>query len=358
VTVGAARATVAVERRAHETSRVVEHGAELVVARLGQSLPGRQACLPQRLRTPDIPDPRNEALVEERVAQLAARVGGAETGHHLVEVGRIVEDVRPEVARRAVRQLEDGSAAEDREMAPAAQDEPGQAGGLRSGRDDPPAPVHAEVTAQDDPALETEQQVFPAGLDALEHTTVEALCDSGRLRPRMAGLDPESLADEHLQASGRAVQGVAFGHLGNNRPVGRFRSAVAGAVAAGVWAAQEPLDQRVFRYDYSDVALLGKFVMRGPRWRQVGLAVHMANGAVFGLAYHEARSRLRVDPQRLAIAMATGEHLTLFSLGALVDRFHPARGEPGLPPIFTKRAFAQATWRHLVFGWTLGKLAG
>ncbi len=173
----------------------------------------------------------------------------------------------------------------------------------------------------------------------------------------MTSVDLDTLTDEHLEACGRAVQGIAFGHLGNNRPVGKIRSVAAGAVAAGVWAAQEPFDQRIFRYDYSDVALLGKFVTRGPQWRHVGLGLHMANGAVFGLAYYEARKRLRVDPLRLAVGMATAEHLALFSLGALVDRYHPARGEPGLPPIFTKRAFAQATWRHAVFGWTLGKLA-
>ena len=37
-----------------------------------------------------------------------------------------------------------------------------------------------------------------------------------------------------------------------------LRSAVAGAAAAGVWGLQEPLDQRVFGHDYSDVAVLGR----------------------------------------------------------------------------------------------------
>jgi hypothetical protein len=139
--------------------------------------------------------------------------------------------------------------------------------------------------------------------------------------------------------------------------VGRLRSASAGAAAAAVWALQEPIDQRVFRYGYSDVALLGKSVTRGPGWWKGGFAIHVANGAAFGLAFEEARRRLDVDPRRLALGMALGEHLVLFSLGALVDRYHPARGEPGLPPIFTARAFAQATWRHALFGWVLGRLA-
>ena len=52
-----------------------------------------------------------------------------------------------------------------------------------------------------------------------------------------------------------------------------------------MWALQEPLDQRVFRCDYSDVALLGKAVIRGRGWRVAGFAIHLVNGAVFGLAF-------------------------------------------------------------------------
>jgi hypothetical protein len=141
--------------------------------------------------------------------------------------------------------------------------------------------------------------------------------------------------------------------------VGRLRSAAAGAAAAAVWAAQEPLDQRVLGYGYSDVAVLGKAVTRGAHWRTIGWAVHMANGAAFGLAFHEARARTDTAPRRLAVAMALGEHIALYPLTALVDRFHPARGEPGIPPLLTSpRAFAQATWRHALFGLVLGRLAG
>jgi len=139
--------------------------------------------------------------------------------------------------------------------------------------------------------------------------------------------------------------------------VGRVRSVAAGAVAASAWALEEPIDQRVFHYDYSDVALLGKFVSRGPGWWKTGFAIHVGNGVAFGLAFEELRRRVDLDQRRLALAMATVEHLALFSLGALVDRHHPARGEPGVPPIFMKRAFAQATWRHALFGWLLGRLA-
>ena len=133
------------------------------------------------------------------------------------------------------------------------------------------------------------------------------------------------------------------------------RSAAAGAAAATVWGLQEPLDRAVFRSDYSDVAVLGKLVTRGPRWRVAGLALHAANGAVFGLAY-EATARLTgLERRRLAVAMALAEHVALFPLALLVDRHHPARGEPGLPPLSrSTRAFLQAGWRHYLFGRLLG----
>jgi hypothetical protein len=135
------------------------------------------------------------------------------------------------------------------------------------------------------------------------------------------------------------------------------RSALAGAAAATVWALQEPLDQKLLRCDYSDVAILGKAVTRGPNWRIAGLVIHAANGVIFGLVFHELRRRLRLDFRRLALGMALGEHVSLYPLCYFVDRYHPARGEEGVPPLLAnKRAFAQATARHALFGFVLGRL--
>ena len=140
---------------------------------------------------------------------------------------------------------------------------------------------------------------------------------------------------------------------------GRTRAAAAGAGAAALWALQEPVDRLLFGCDYSDVAILGKAVTRGRHWRPAGLGVHIANGALFGLAFHELRHRTRIEPRRLAVAMALGEHVALSPLTAVVDRFHPAGGTAGIPPLLTSgRAFAQATWRHALFGAALGLLAG
>jgi hypothetical protein len=132
---------------------------------------------------------------------------------------------------------------------------------------------------------------------------------------------------------------------------------LAGATAAVVWGLQEPLDKRLFRSDYSDIALLGKTVTRGPAWPAVGFGMHAVNGAIFGLVFCEMRQRVSLRPRRLALGMALTEHVALFPLTFLVDRFHPASGEPGIPRLLTnRRAFGQATWRHALFGALLGRL--
>jgi hypothetical protein len=53
--------------------------------------------------------------------------------------------------------------------------------------------------------------------------------------------------------------------------------------------------------------------------------------------------------------VALTEHLATWPLTVAVDRVHPAREE--LPRLAgSARAFAQATWRHFVFGVVLGEL--
>ena len=137
----------------------------------------------------------------------------------------------------------------------------------------------------------------------------------------------------------------------------RTRAAVAGAAAATVWAALEPLDKRLFRCDYSDTALLGKAVTRSRLWPLAGIAIHALNGAAFGLAYREIQERTGYEPRRLALGLAIAEHVVLYPMGALVESCHPAAGEKGVPAdlVSNPRAFAQATWRHALFGVLLGR---
>ena len=137
-----------------------------------------------------------------------------------------------------------------------------------------------------------------------------------------------------------------------------MKAVAAGSLAALAWAALEPLDRKVFRHDYSDVAVLGKAFTRGPGWRPLGLALHALNGAIFGAVYYEIARRVSRDPRRVALELALLEHLTLFPTGTLVDRHHPARGEPGVVRLLSLPAFGQATVRHAVFGAVLGAVAG
>jgi hypothetical protein len=133
------------------------------------------------------------------------------------------------------------------------------------------------------------------------------------------------------------------------------RGAIAGAVAAGVWAAQQPLDKPVFGVPYDDVELLGKAITRGPAWPLAGMAAHVANGAAFGAAYAWAAPRMPLPSWARGPVAALGEHVVTWPLMVFSERLHPARDE--LPRVSNSpRAFLQSAWRHLVFGVVLGEL--
>lgn len=134
------------------------------------------------------------------------------------------------------------------------------------------------------------------------------------------------------------------------------RGALAGAVAAGVWALQQPLDKRVFRCGYDDVELLGRMVTgKHDGWRPLGVAMHVGNGALFGAVYSAIAPSLPGPPALRGASVGLAEHVGLWPLGRVSDRFHPARDV--LPRLTGNRAaFLQATWRHALFGVLLGEL--
>jgi hypothetical protein len=134
-----------------------------------------------------------------------------------------------------------------------------------------------------------------------------------------------------------------------------LRGAVCGAVAAAAWGLQQPLDKAIFASRYDDVELLGKALTRGGAWYPVGFALHMQNGALFGAVYANLAPAMPLPAPARGPALALAEHLALWPLGVLSDRFHPARKE--IPKFAgNRRAFAQSTWRHLLFGLVLGEL--
>jgi hypothetical protein len=134
-----------------------------------------------------------------------------------------------------------------------------------------------------------------------------------------------------------------------------LNGAVCGALAATVWAIQQPLDKLLFSSRYDDVELLGRALHTGPGWYPIGLALHVQNGALFGAVYANLAPALPIAPALRGPAAALAEHFALWPLTAVGDHFHPARAD--LPALSgNRRAFAQATWRHLLFGVVLGEL--
>ena len=95
--------------------------------------------------------------------------------------------------------------------------------------------------------------------------------------------------------------------------------------------------------------------VRGRAEIPVGTAIHLLNGALFGAVYANVAPALPVPPWARGPLAGLAEHLATWPLASVVDRVHPARDR--IPPITGKRAaFAQAAWRHLLFGLLLGEL--
>jgi hypothetical protein len=133
------------------------------------------------------------------------------------------------------------------------------------------------------------------------------------------------------------------------------RGALAGAVAATVWAVQQPLDKRLFRVDYDDRDVLGLAVTRGRGARPLGMALHVGNGALFGAVYAALAPRVPLPSWTRGPAAGLLEHAATWPLTAVLPRLHPAGDR--LPRLWgSGPALAQATWRHLLFGTVLGEL--
>jgi hypothetical protein len=123
--------------------------------------------------------------------------------------------------------------------------------------------------------------------------------------------------------------------------------ALAGTLAAAVWAAQQPLDKRLFGSDYDDVELLGKLLpLEGSNRTAAGLGLHLANGAAFGAVYTLLRPLIPGPAQTAGPVAGLAEHLATWPLIGLVDKSLASN----------RRVFLQSAWRHLLFGLVLGEL--
>jgi hypothetical protein len=131
------------------------------------------------------------------------------------------------------------------------------------------------------------------------------------------------------------------------------RGAVAGAIAAALWAAAEPPLGRAFGTTFSDVRLLGRLATRGRLWPVAGVVLHVANGAAFGWAFE----RLGGRGLKRGVLVAEIENLALWPAMAIVDRIHPDRRDGTWPILVTDpRAFGFEATTHALFGATLGVL--
>ncbi len=137
-----------------------------------------------------------------------------------------------------------------------------------------------------------------------------------------------------------------------------LRGALAGATAAGVWAAQQPLDMWVFGVDYDDAELLGSVVTRERDTLAtfaVGNLLHVANGALFGALYSLVAPRLPGPAAARGLTAGMAEHLATWPSTRYVAAAHPVGGS--FPALWgDHRAFGQAVWRHALFGVVLGEL--
>ena len=132
-----------------------------------------------------------------------------------------------------------------------------------------------------------------------------------------------------------------------------LRAATAGALAAAAWVAAEPAVRRAAGGTHRELRLISGLVSPGRGGNRLGLAVHLANGAAFGLAFQ----RLGGHGIRRAVLAAQAENAILWPGMAIADRAHPDVRSGAWPKLLTDRGtIAQEIGGHLVFGVVLGVL--
>ena len=137
-----------------------------------------------------------------------------------------------------------------------------------------------------------------------------------------------------------------------------------GAVAAAVWALQEPLDQQIFGSKFSDIAFIGKGIShqflpkdQQKHWYSVGIISHVINGAVIGAFVPFVSYYFKVSLMRASLGIIMTEHVTTYPLTYITDKYHPSMKDGDVGPIFGQwNTFSQATYRHLLFGVITGLL--
>jgi hypothetical protein len=129
------------------------------------------------------------------------------------------------------------------------------------------------------------------------------------------------------------------------------RGGVAGALAAALWNAYDPLLKRLFGTPYADSEVLGPFLTEGRYEWLANLATHVAGGFAFGTLFE----RLGGRTVKQGVAAAVVENTVLWPAVAVLERVHPKGKRGDWPPLlFDARAFGAATAGHAAFGALLG----
>lgn len=135
-----------------------------------------------------------------------------------------------------------------------------------------------------------------------------------------------------------------------------FHGAAAGTCAAALWAAQEPLDTKVFTVSYSDPELLGRVFSQKSLNRQIiGYGWHVTNGMLFGCLYSTTKKFFpkQCSGWQTGLIAGLAEHLATWPSTKFVSKLHP--NPQAFPQLYgNRKAFLQATWRHALFGVALG----
>ena len=109
------------------------------------------------------------------------------------------------------------------------------------------------------------------------------------------------------------------------------------------------------RCAYDDVELLGRFVTDGRAAYPIGLALHSPTAPCSARCTRTPRARCPFRPSLRGPLAGWPSTWRRGPGTAALTRVHPASGD--LPELWgSGRAFAQATWRHLLFGAVLGEL--
>lgn len=133
----------------------------------------------------------------------------------------------------------------------------------------------------------------------------------------------------------------------------------AGMISVVAYTAVMETDRRITGSRIDDLILLGRPAVpnRPELARPVGAVLHLANGAVIGLAYAGlAHDRLPGPAWLRGVAALMIENLSLYPVMSIARNVHPAMVDGQLDDYWTWPAFVESLPPHVVYGAMIGPL--